>query len=139
HSFIALYDLSAKTLRYLDPSVDRDNEPVWSRDGKQVAFTRIPVAREAFAFAPRRSGEPWSIRVADVETGLGREIWKADKGAGSVFRGVVAEGELLWSGDNRVVFPWEKDGWTHLYSVAASAETGDHRPTLLTPGSFEVE
>src|SRR6267142_6627874 len=66
HSYIGVYDLNAKTVRYLDASVDRDDEPVWSRDGKQIAFIRIPALREAAAFAPRRSGEPWSIRVADA-------------------------------------------------------------------------
>jgi dipeptidyl aminopeptidase/acylaminoacyl peptidase len=137
HSFIGVYDLATKTVRYLDAAVDRDSEPVWSRDSKQVAFIRIPASREAAAFAPKRSGEPWSIRVADADTGLGREIWKADKGAGSVFRNIVADDQLVWSADDRIVFPWERDGWTHLYSVSASGDL--NRPVLLTPGEFEVE
>ncbi len=137
HSFIGVYDLAAKTVRYLDATVDRDSEPVWSRDSKQVAFIRIPASREAAAFAPKRSGEPWSIRVADADSGVGREVWKADKGNGSVFRNIVADDQLVWSADNRIVFPWEKDGWTHLYSVSASGDL--NRPVLLTPGEFEVE
>jgi len=52
-----------------------------------------------------------------------------------VFREVVAENQLRWAAGNRIVFPWEKDGWTHLYSVPV--EGG--RATLLTPGGFEVE
>ena len=126
-------------MRYLDASVDRDSEPVWSRDSKQVAFIRIPASREAAAFAPKRRGEPWSIRVADAVTGVGREIWKADKDAGSVFRNIVADDQLVWSADNRIVFPWEKDGWTHLYSVPASANSANDKALLLTPGEFEVE
>jgi len=35
------------------------------------------------------------------------------------------------------VFPWEKDGWTHLYSISANSEK--QKATLLTPGEFEVE
>jgi dipeptidyl aminopeptidase/acylaminoacyl peptidase len=139
HSFIGIYDLSAKTVRYLDASVDRDNEPVWSRDGKQVAFIRIPTSREAGAFAPKRRGDPWSIRVADAGTGVGRELWKADKDAGSVFRNIVADDQLVWSADDRIVFPWEKDGWTHLYSVTSASEPRTSRAVLLTPGDFEVE
>jgi dipeptidyl aminopeptidase/acylaminoacyl peptidase len=139
HSFIGVFNVGAKTVRYLDPSVDRDNEPVWSGDGKQVAFIRIPASREAAAFAPKRSGEPWSIRVADAESGVGREIWKAGQGAGSVFRNIVAEDQLVWSVDDRIVFPWEKDGWTHLYSVPSSAGSRNNEATLLTPGDFEVE
>ena len=139
HSFIGSYDTSAKTVRYLDVSVDRDSEPVWSRDGKLVAFIRIPASREAAAFAPRRSGEPWSIRVADAATGTGHEIWRADKEAGSVFRNIVADDQLVWSAEDRIVFPWEKDGWTHLYSISSSADPHSSKAVLLTPGEFEVE
>ncbi len=137
HSYVGVYDLATKSIRYLDPSVDRDAEPIWSRDGKQVAFIRVPTSREAFAFGPRRSGRPWSIRVANVETGIGREVWHADEGQGSVFREVVADDQLVWSADDAIIFPWEKDGWTHLYSIPASSESG--KAMLLTPGEFEVE
>ena len=139
HSFVGVYDVPAKTVRYLDPSVDRDSEPVWSRDSKQVAFIRIPASREAGAFAPRRNGEPWSIRIASASTGDGREVWRADKNAGSVLRNVVADYQLIWSADDRIVFPWEKDGWTHLYSVSAAANSATAKPVLLTPGEFDVE
>ncbi len=139
HSFIGVYDPVAKSVRYLDASVDRDSEPVWSPDSKQVAFLRVPASRVAGAFAPKRTGEPWSIRVANAETGLGREIWKADKGAGSVFRNIVADDQLIWSADNQIVFPWERDGWTHLYSVPSSSDSRTNKGLLLTPGEFEVE
>jgi dipeptidyl aminopeptidase/acylaminoacyl peptidase len=139
HNFVGVYDLAAKTVRYLDPSVDRDSDPVWSRDSKQVAFIRIPASREAGAFAPKRSAEPWSIYVANVDTGEGREIWKADKSTGSVFRNIVADNQLIWSSDDRIVFPWEKDGWTHLYSVSSVANSRSAKTILLTPGEFEVE
>jgi dipeptidyl aminopeptidase/acylaminoacyl peptidase len=137
HNFVGVYDTATKGIRYLDPSVDRDNEPIWSRDGKQVAFIRVPTSREAGVFAPKRTGRPWSIRVANVETGIGREVWHADDGRGSVFRDVVADDQLFWSADDRLVFPWEKDGWTHLYSIPSSSESG--KAVLLTPGEFEVE
>ncbi len=136
HGFVGVYDFAAKTVRYLDPSVDRDSDPVWSRDSKQVAFIRIPASREAGAFAPKRMGEPWSIRIANAETGAGRELWKADKNAGSVFRNIVADYQLIWSADDHIVFPWEKDGWTHLYSISTTAPG---KAVLLTPGEFEVE
>jgi dipeptidyl aminopeptidase/acylaminoacyl peptidase len=138
HSFIGVYDPAAKSVRYLDASVDGDSEPVWSPDSKEVAFVRVPAAREAGAFAPKREGQPWSIRVANAATGVGREIWKADKGVGSVFRSVVAADQLVWSADNRIVFPWERDGWTHLYSVSP-ADSRNTKAILLTPGEFEVE
>lgn len=134
HSFIGLYDVAAKTLRYLDPGIDLDGNPTWSPDGTRLAFTRIPPTREVFMFAPRREGLPWSIRVVDIASGEGREIWKAETGPGSVFQGVTADAQLLWGVGNRIVFPWERDGWKHLYSVPM---TGG-KATLLTPGDFEV-
>ena len=135
HGFIGVYDVAAKTLRFLDPSVDRDVEPVWSPDGAQIAFIRIPAAEPTLPFTPRRAAPPWSIRVAEVATGRGREVWKADVGRGSAFREIVAENQLLWGAGGRLVFPWEKDGWTHLYAVPLSGGAA----TLLTPGAFEVE
>jgi len=135
HAFIAVYDVATKTLRFLDPSVDFDGEPVWSPDGRRIALLRIPAGAEGLPFTPQRSGQPWSIRVADVATGAGRDIWVADSGAGSVFREVVAANQILWGAGDRIVFPWEKDGWTHLYAVPVAGG----RATLLTPGGFDVE
>jgi dipeptidyl aminopeptidase/acylaminoacyl peptidase len=135
HSFVGVYDPAGKSVTYLDPSTDYDDDPVWSPDGKSVAFRRIPAAREPQTFRPHRESQPWSIRVADPSRGTGREIFRAAAGRGSAFRGIVAEDEILWADGNRLVFPWEKDGWTHLYAVSA----GGGEPQLLTPGEFEVE
>lgn len=135
HSLIAVYDFARKSVAFLDPSVDQDLEPAWSSDGKQIAFLRIPSTPEENLRGARRSGPPWSIRVASVANGEGREVWKAREGQGSVFREVNAEQQLLWSADDRLIFPWEGDGWTHLYSVPA----GGGEATLMTPGEFEVE
>jgi dipeptidyl aminopeptidase/acylaminoacyl peptidase len=135
HSFVGAYDVLAKTLRYLDPSIDLDSNPSWSSDGRRIVFTRIPATGENFMFSPRREGLPWSIRVVDVATGKGSEIWKAESGAGSVFQGVSAPAQLMWAAGNRIVFPWERDGWIHLYSVPVSGG----KATPLTPGNFEVE
>jgi dipeptidyl aminopeptidase/acylaminoacyl peptidase len=135
HSFVGVYDGAAKSVHYLDASVDHDDAPVWSPDGRYVAFVRIPTVNEHKYFAAVRSGPPWSIRVAEAAgDNAGKEVWKALEGDGSVFRQLGSEQQLFWAGD-RLVFPWERDGWTHLYSVAAAGSDA----TLLTPGAFEVE
>ena len=134
HSFVGVFDPAAKSLRYLDPSVDQDSEPVWSPDSRQVAFIRVPASHDLFAFGPRLAAEAWSIRVADARTGAGHELWRAAAGSGSVFYAIVAETQLLWAG-GRVTFPWERNGWVHLYSVPAAGGAA----LELTPGEFEVE
>ena len=136
HSFVGLFALAIRELRYLDPSLDRDSQIVWSPDGTRVAFVRQFAAARPAMFSPHREAdEPWAIRVADVKSGTGHQIWKADKGAGSVFQGVVAENQLFWGAGDRLAFPWEKDGWLHLYSIPVTGGPAK----LLTPGAFEVE
>ena len=135
HSFVGVYDVNPPALRYLDPSTDFDSEPGWSPDSRHVAFIREPSRGKGPIYGARRADEPWSIHIADATTGTAHEVWKAREGVGSVFREVVADHQILWAAGDRLIFPWEGDGWTHLYSV--SVEGG--KPALLTPGDFEVE
>ena len=135
HTLIGVWDAAPGALRYLDPSTDNDREPAWSPDSRSVAFLRIPSSGLRPVREAQRAGRPWSIRIASAETGAGREIWRAREGPGSVFREVNAENQVLWAAGGRLVFPWEADGWTHLYSVPVDGG----QAMLLTPGAFEVE
>jgi dipeptidyl aminopeptidase/acylaminoacyl peptidase len=135
HSFIGIYDMKDGAVRFVDPSLDRDDAPVWSPDGTRLAFIRTPSSTDDMLFIPRREGSPWSIRVVDAATGEGREVWRASRGVGSVYREIAARDQLIWAAGDRLVFAWERDGWTHLYAVPVSG--GPAR--LLTPGPFEVE
>ncbi len=136
HSYIGVFTLASKELRYIDPSLDRDGNAVWSPDGSRIAWIRQAAAPRPRMFSPRREvDEPWSLRVADVKTGMARQVWKADKGYGSAFQGMVSDSQMYWGAGDRLVFPWEKDGWLRLYSVPVSGGAA----TLLTPGNFEVE
>ncbi|MDH5588442.1 MAG: prolyl oligopeptidase family serine peptidase [Gemmatimonadota bacterium] len=135
HAFVGILDIGATEIRYMAPSVHQDGEPVWSPDGRRIAFIRQRHERDIFPFMPRREGLPFSVLVADVETGAASEVWTASPGPGSLFSGVDADRQLFWTRDDLLVFPWEGDGWKHLYAVSA----GGGSARVLTPGAFEVQ
>lgn len=135
HSFITVYRFAGKSVVYLDPSTDRDTQPVWSPDDRRIAFIRTAAGGRGFG-GGREALTPWSIRIADAGSGVGREVWHAEPGPGSVFHPIVAEsGQLMWGDGDRLAFAWERDGWAHLYSIPIDGG----QASLLTPGEFEVE
>jgi dipeptidyl-peptidase-4 len=42
HSFIAVYDVATRGVRYMSPSVDFDSNPMWTADSRSVVFVRRP-------------------------------------------------------------------------------------------------
>jgi dipeptidyl aminopeptidase/acylaminoacyl peptidase len=136
HAFIAVYTLDPPALTYLEPGVDRDSNPVWSPDSRQVAFIRIAAATTVLPFGPHRTAEPWSIEIADAVSGKGRRLWRASEGPGSAFHSTESENQLFWGAGDHIVFPWEKTGRLHLYSV--SSQGGAPLP-LDAEGEFEVQ
>jgi dipeptidyl aminopeptidase/acylaminoacyl peptidase len=144
HAFIAVYDSSNKSLRYLSPSVDSDQTPRWSPDGKFIAFIRRPAAPrdkpEGFFIAPDVP-EPWAVWIADVSSSSAHEIWHSGKELTGSFPAMAADtggGVLNWGSNDRLIIASAKDGWQHLYSLAADAKKQENL-TLLTPGNCEVE
>ncbi len=145
HSFIAIYNVAAKSISYLSPSVDSDSNPTWSLDGKRIAFVRRPAERRdtptGYFIEPDRP-HPWAIWVADA-TGATRalpahEIWHSSiepNGSFPYMADDTGGGVLNWAADEHLVIASEEDGWQHLYSL--STEGG--KPLLLTPGECEVE
>ncbi len=135
HGFVAIYNITTARLSYAAPYFASDFAPAWSADGKRIAFVRTPGTLENQDPYVHYINEPWSIWTADADGNNGRQIWQADRGMGSDFYGTDSAAQLFWSGDGRVAFPWEKDGWRHLYSLSSQGGAAG----LLTPGDFEVE
>jgi dipeptidyl aminopeptidase/acylaminoacyl peptidase len=133
HALVGVYDLAKKDIVWLSPSLDHDGQPVFSPDGSKIAFIRVPEERGA-EFISHRAGEPWSIWLADASTGVGRRMWVADPGPGSVFHPTLSAQNLLWTAHDQLVFPWEKTGWLQLYALPLAG--GGAR--ALTSGEFEV-
>jgi hypothetical protein len=69
-----------------------------------------------------------------ASTGQARAAWRAEPGPGSLFHGISGD-NLVWAAGDRLVFPWERSGWVHLYAVPAAGGSA----TELTPGAGEVQ
>jgi len=134
HSFISIYDTRANRLRFLSPSTDRDIAPRWSPDGKRIAFIRLFNITDTFS-NDRDRLQPWAIWVAEAQSGEGKQIWRSGDQDNDSYPGQGGSDFWQWVAGNRLLFPSEKDGWMHLYSIS----TDGGALTALTPGEFEVE
>jgi dipeptidyl aminopeptidase/acylaminoacyl peptidase len=134
HSFIAVYDLKSSALRFISPSVDRDVAPRWSPDGRRIAFVRLFNITDTFS-NDRDRLQPWAIFVADARTGEAKQIWRSGDLDDDSYPGGGSGDFWQWTAGDRLIFPSERDGWMHLYSIAATGGA----ITALTPGNFEVE
>ena len=134
HSFIAVYDMRTNQLRFLSPSVDRDLAPRWSPDGRRIAFIRLLSVTDTFS-NDRDRFQPWAIWVVDARSGEGKQVWRSGDLDADSFSGLEGEDFWQWVAGDRLLFPSEKDGWVHLYSISADGGA----LTALTPGEFEVE
>jgi len=133
HSFIAVLDLPTKKMTYLAPTTNRDANPVWSSDSKQVVFIRQPGVEFKRPLIPEFA-RPWALCIADAQTGEGHELFHSGNGMEDSLP-LFAFESLKFTNADRIIFASEKDGRNHLYSIAPTGGT----PQLLTPGDFDVE
>ncbi len=133
HSFIAVLELATKKITYLAPGTSRDAGPQWSPDSKRVVFIRQPGAEFKRPLIPEFP-RPWSLWIADAQTGEGRELFRSGTAKEDSLP-LFAFESLKFTGNGRIIFASEKDGRNHLYSIGA-----DGGPVqLLTQGDFDVE
>jgi dipeptidyl aminopeptidase/acylaminoacyl peptidase len=131
HAFVGLFRIGDSAVRYFQPELGYAIEPCFSPDGKQIAYIFFV---EPPASAAPDSGPYWSLRVADVASGVTRTIWSAPQGQGGRYVGTRGR-NLFWAADDRIVFPWEASGFIHAYAIGANGGT----PRDLTPGAMELD
>jgi len=133
HSFIGIYDLENKPIKWISPSVDRDGYPVWSPCGKYIAFIRFPGAMGTPSYR-MDNGQKFSLMVADIKNGQAKEIWRCPNETGGFSQYYPAQ-TLRWGADGFLVFYSEHEKWMHLYSISVK----NKKIACLSPGEYEVE
>ncbi len=133
HTLIGVYDIGGQPLRYLAPSVDKDDLPRWSSDGKWIAFVKTAGTEQKEPLIPVRP-RPWAIWIADASTGQGHEVWHSGIAPRDSLPELTENGSFSFAHDH-IVFASEQDGRNHLYSIPVAGGA----PVLLTSGDFDVE
>ncbi|MEO0399411.1 MAG: alpha/beta fold hydrolase [Pseudomonadota bacterium] len=142
YAYIGVYDVDRETIVYMEPGFGVDQDPVWSPDSQRLAFIRFGYEPRTWRFSNHREGAPFDVMVVDAATGRGAPVFTSEIGYGSRFNGFGAsgysglggKGSLQWLADDRLLFPYEKTGWKHLYAVSANG--GAVRQ--VTSGAYEV-
>ena len=137
HSFIGVYDRAAKSLRYLDPSIDLGCQPdmVARRHAHRVHPHACHPARSSCS---RRAAKalPWSIRVAMSATrprhrGLEGAARRGQRVPGGQCRARSCSGLPATASSS--------PGSATAGSTCTPCRSPVARRRLLTPGDFEVE
>jgi Tol biopolymer transport system component len=121
HSFIGLFTPD-QPVRFIAPSTSRDTQPVWSMDGRKIAFLRQPGTGGTPRSPLARNDTPWSLLVADIGSVRPDTIPATT---------IITSGEspidpivqnpggigIHWAADDQLVFMLYRDGYPHLYSI----------------------
>jgi dipeptidyl aminopeptidase/acylaminoacyl peptidase len=134
HSFIGIYTDQETPIQWLLPSFSQDLLPAWSADSKNIAFIRTPGTGGAPDSLLSRKHQPWSIWKVHIQTGIGKQIWKAPETIRGSYPAIDGGTNLQWA-FNRILYTSYEDGWPHLYSVDFEGK----QQLCLTPGQFAVE
>jgi dipeptidyl aminopeptidase/acylaminoacyl peptidase len=141
HNFIGVLDIGGEAVRYLQPTVDKDDLPRWSPDGKSIAYIKTAGTPQKEPLIPVKP-RPWSIWIADATTGRGHQVWHSGSAPPDSLPEITEDASFHFA-DDRIVFASEQDGRNHLYSLSLALTTSGQNTTagaqLLTPGEFDVE
>ena len=101
HSFIGLFQMEARALRFVSPSSGNDSAPSFSPDGKQLAWLREPFTEAKEFEANRVSANPWSVQVASLDDLQAKTVYQPEAGKrGSVMPRFATGSPRVWWATN---------------------------------------
>ncbi len=133
HAFIGVYHLTNRKIQWIAPDIGNDGFPVWSPDGKKIAFLRMPGTR-VDELSDITGGVKFSVWVADATSGKASSIWDSPADDGG-FAQYYSSTPLSWSKSNRILFFSEHEGWNHVYAIDPDGSNLKD----ITPGDGIVE
>lgn len=135
HSFAGIFRKSSTFIQWIDPQVARDQNLVWSPDGKQLAFVRKFASGGAVDSLTVRRPDPWTIRIANIDDGSSKEIWASPITLEGSTPSIHGRYNMHWVTKENIVFMSYQDGWPHMYSIGSDGKNF----TQLTKGNFMLE
>lgn len=133
HAFIGVYHLTDRKIQWIAPDIGNDAFPVWSPDGKKIAFLRMPGTR-VDELPDLTGGVRFSLWVADATSGKASSIWDSPADDGG-FAQYYSSTPLSWAKSNRILFFSEHQGWNHVYAIDPDGSNLKD----ITPGDGIVE
>src|SRR5262249_27152719 len=128
HSFIGLFT-PEQSIRFIAPSTSRDSQPVWSLDGKKIAFLRQPGTGGTPRSPLARIETSWEVMVSEIPSGNVLDIPavsvinSGQSPSDRILQNPSGIG-LQWAADDQLIFMSYRDGFPHLYSMQHPARNG---------------
>ena len=99
HSFIVVYDVATRSVKYMSPSVDFDTTPMWLADSKHLIFMRRP----GLPFGQQAQQGDWRTRWIPNGPAASQTAAPGGRGGGRGGRG--GAGQLAACGDQQLSGP----------------------------------
>ncbi|MBO9661415.1 prolyl oligopeptidase family serine peptidase [Dokdonella sp.] len=130
-AYVGVLDLGTREVRWMAPDFNRDSAPVWSPDGKRIAFLRSAGLRNDDKF-DLIAANRFEIRRADAASGRAERLFESGPDAGGYAQFAVDQ-PLRWTRDG-LVFASEENGWLHWYALSPDGGA----PRALSRGDCEA-